>query len=124
MLLITILLIGLGSITSGEKLDVFKFEREELSEKLLKNIKTDNSYYLVTRTYMIYLESELQYLQSKFDIATELIDYYDKEYSKIKWLKIEIKILIFTTCFFSICFVGILTGVITYCILAYNLNKP
>lgn len=118
-----ILLIGLRIIAT-EKLDVFKFEREELSEKLLKNIKLDDSYYLVTRTYMIYLESELQFLQKKYDIATKLIDYYDKEFDKMKWKNIQIKILIFTTSFFGICFVGILTGVITYCILSYNLKKP
>lgn len=71
---------------------------------------------LYTIVEIEYLKNLLSY-KNLYEDINKLNEYYEKKIDKINIKDIQIKILLFTTCFFGICFVGILSGVITYAIL-------
>lgn len=66
--------------------------------------------------YAIIENEYLNYLVS----CEALLQDYKKEYKQIRMKNLQIKILIFTTCFFSVCFIGVVSGVVTYAVMKAN----
>lgn len=113
-----ILLTGLKSITA-KKLDLFKFKYDEniILSNLVEKVLYSENYYIVTEKYMLFLESELQYFERKIKAGDKLIQFYENEYRNLEKYQLQIKILLTTTLMFSVSLVGVVSGIIIYCIL-------
>lgn len=108
--LLVMMMLIIPIITGNAKENPISFNYNNDPQTIVKyNLNKFVEYTIVESEYIRYL------------VSIEMLnEEYKKEYKQIRMKNLQIKILIFTTCFFSVCFIGVITGVVTYAVMKSN----